>query len=268
MGAKTDAIVKLVFVFFVSLLSFSIGIFAGKKYSDNQHQLAMLEPGKATAHDEMATHGNEDAAHREIASTEGHSPSGEPALTGGEAMSDEEIAKLAEEFVADDTAFPAQASNHKKDEPSHEPAKTAEAPAPQAPAPSHSPTKATSPSAKVIPPPAAPSMPVEHAAEKHVADKPESRIPTSLPKDVGSFKPGKFTVQVASYGSEKEAAGLATELKGKGYSAFYVPAEVKGKVWYRVSVGQFNTMKEAQSYRTELLEKAHVTTAIVQKITQ
>jgi hypothetical protein len=96
MGAKTDVIVKLVLVFFISLLSFSIGTFVGKKYSDNQHKLAALEPGKS-AHDE---HGS-----REVASENEHGAAKEHGATAkaGEGMSDEEIAKLAEEFVADDT---------------------------------------------------------------------------------------------------------------------------------------------------------------------
>ena len=82
MAAKTDVVVKLILVFFISLLSFSIGTFVGKKYSDNQHQLSQLEPQKAD---------------REVASVnnEGTTKTG--------TMTDAEIAKLAEEFVSDET---------------------------------------------------------------------------------------------------------------------------------------------------------------------
>lgn len=44
-GAKTDTMVKLILVFFVSLLSFSVGTFVGKQFSDSQHKLAALEQG-------------------------------------------------------------------------------------------------------------------------------------------------------------------------------------------------------------------------------
>src|SRR4051812_11118357 len=111
MGAKTDVIVKLVLVFFISLLSFSIGTFVGKKYSDNQHKLAALEPEKG---------GHES---REVASEHGakeeHGEAKEHGTAkAGESMSDEEIAKLAEEFVADDVTTTASGSHEegKKEE--------------------------------------------------------------------------------------------------------------------------------------------------------
>ena len=63
MGSKTDVVVKLVLVFFISLLSFSIGTFVGKKYSDNQHQLAALEPATKAQREVASTgHGDEHAA--------------------------------------------------------------------------------------------------------------------------------------------------------------------------------------------------------------
>ncbi len=230
MASKSDVTVKLVLVFFISLLSFSIGTFVGKKYSDNQHQLAQLEPGKTT---------------REVASVET-----EKGETKTASMSDEEIAKLAEEFVSDENETPAKgeeehktaehkAVEHKANE--HEAVATAE----------HGVTKK------------------EIAKEETRTETPRTqRAPSSLPKNAAQYTVGKFTVQVASYNEEGEAQKMASELKQKGYSAFYVPATVKGKTWYRVSVGQFATPKEAQSYRSELMEKAKVNSAIVQKITE
>ncbi|MFP5518553.1 MAG: SPOR domain-containing protein [Bdellovibrionia bacterium] len=242
MGAKTDVIVKLVFVFFISLLSFSIGTFVGKKYSDNQHQLAALEPNKNKAVVVKDEHKDEHAEEkgdiaREVASEE------EPA------MSDDEIAKLAEEFVKEDDAHSAHAPT--------------EAPAA---------TKVVATEKKeVAKTPENPSLPTPKelaTVQQKVQNADKTRVPTSLPQDVGTFKPGKFTVQVASSADEKEAQTLTADLKTKGYASFYIPAEIKGKTWYRVSVGQFNTMKEAQGYRAELIEKGHVKTAIIQKIAQ
>ena len=46
MAMNTNRIIELTLVFFISLFSFSIGTFVGKKYSDNQHRLSQLEPVK------------------------------------------------------------------------------------------------------------------------------------------------------------------------------------------------------------------------------
>lgn len=266
MSSKTDAIVKLAIVFFISLLSFSIGTFVGKKYSDNQHQLANLEPQKS-----------EHSTERTVASEASHAD-GEKAG----AMTDEDIAKLAEEFVADETKTPGEAShdahtnNANNSEASHSNHKETAAQTTeesQAHAPSHhenqngSVTKHEEPSTAVKNIAAGKAPTPETAIEKHTAGK-EERIPSSLPKDVAHFTVGKFTIQVASYADEAEAQKMASDLKNKGYSAFYFPANIKGKTWYRVSVGQFATQKEAQSYKTEFLGKSKVESAIIQKITE
>jgi cell division protein FtsN len=96
----------------------------------------------------------------------------------------------------------------------------------------------------------------------------EKRIPTSLPKTVGLSQDVEFTVQVASFPTAEVAKEHADILVKKGFPAFPVEATINGKVWYRVSVGSFKTMKEATAYRAQLLKQANVTTAIVQKITR
>lgn len=268
MAAKTDVVVKLILVFFLSLLSFSIGTFVGKKYSDNQHQLSQLEPQKG------------EKPEREVASVQ----EGSEKKSG--AMSDEEIAKLAEEFVADDakpateTAKEEGENKGTKDEAHGEATATATAES-HKPAEAHKPaaeahgkeksavaTKHDEPStaAKDL---ASGKHPVATAPEHSAAATAhETRVPSSLPKDVAQYTVGKFTVQVASYTDENEAQKMASDLKEKGYSAFYIPANIKGKTWFRVSVGQFATPKEAATYRAELLSKAKVSSAMVQKITE
>lgn len=249
MSSKTDSVVKLAIVFFISLLSFSVGTFVGKKYSDNQHQLAALEPQKST-------HSGE----REVASlkdAEGEHRSG--------AMTDEEIAKLAEEFVADETTAPVEtdhADTHHEGV-TEKPAATPDATNKNAPVVKHQ--EEPSSAAKNIAAGKAPTT-VEPVAKQTLPA--EERVPSSLPKDVAQYSVGKFTVQVASYADEAEAQRIASELKSKGYSAFYIPANIKGKTWFRVSVGQFATQKEAQSYRSEFMSTSRMTTAIVQKITE
>ncbi len=276
MATKSDAVVKLVFVFFITLLSFSIGTFVGKKYSDNQHQLAALEPQKAN-----------EGAHREVASVheEGEQRTG--------AMTDEEIAKLAEEFVADETEAIAADAHDSHAAPTHgEPAHgkkahSANTAHPPAPIPGGHAVKPDAKSEAHNPRPgknaphitnAEPSKTAQDLAAGHAPEmtatakktpaKTETRVPTSLPKDVAQYSVGKFTVQVASYPEESVAQKMASDLKDKGYSAFYIPANIKGKTYYRVSVGQFATQKEAQAYRSEFMGKAKMTSAIVQKITE
>ncbi len=252
MSSKTDLVVKLVLVFFISLLSFSIGTFVGKKYSDNQHQLSQLEPSHGSANREVASeHGTEKA-------------DGEHGK-----MSDEEIAKLAEEFVADDKAGEEKTAEHKAGNSHGEVAANEE----HGSAKKEEAVKSAREVASEIREEKAPVRKevAAHtntaAKEEHGMDKSE-REPSSVPKNAGQYAVGKFTVQLAAYADESEAQKMSGELKQKGYSAFYVPANIKGKTWYRVSVGQFATQKEAQTYKTELVEKAKLSSAIVQKITE
>lgn len=283
MGAKTDVIVKLVLVFFISLLSFSIGTFVGKKYSDNQHKLAALEPGKSEhggGHDE---HGS-----REVASENEHGGGAAKehgAAKTGEGMSDEEIAKLAEEFVADDTTATTANAHGEKAAGHGEEAKAeagghgggghgekAEKVAAKEEAPAATTASKTRSLEKAEPLSAAKNIAhgkavTAAATEEKKAEK-DNRIPSSIPKDVGQYSAGKFTVQVGAYAKEEEAQKIAGDLKSKGFSAFYIPANVKGTTWFRVSVGLFATPKEAQDYRTELMSKAKLNTALVQKIVQ
>lgn len=287
-GSKTDVVVKLVLVFFIALLSFSIGTFVGKKFSDNQHKLAELEPG----HKETATAENsENAESRGVASVAPNAGEMKP----DKALSDEEISKLAEEFITDDDKSGAPGKLNDKATGDHTQAKNEvghEAESHAAPA-AHGTAEnaAHAPAGHAAPEAAHAVAPAPHAsAETHapagkevlapaarmaeggsaVVDNPTktaSRIPSSLPKEVASSAIGKYTVQVAAYTSEKEAQTRAADLKGKGFSAFYVSAKVKGQTYYRVSVGLFTTTKEADNYKKDLMARAKVDSAIVQKIT-
>ncbi len=251
MAAKSDAIVKLVLVFVISLLSFAVGTFVGKKYSDQQHKIAAYEPMK------------EETLDRDVASAKAPNRSG--------SMSDEEIAKLAEEFVTDDVD---------ESEPTPAVAKVEVARAPSAANlnPAAKPVAVTAPAAAVT----SPQQPMKVAqnivegthTDKHLEAKPEKaksanevRLPAALPKNVAQYPAGKFTVQIASFSSEGDAKKRAEDLKNKGYSAFYLPAKVNGQTWYRVSVGQFPNESEAKSYRAEFMQKSKIESAIIQKMT-
>src|SRR6478609_2670417 len=80
-GSKADTLVKVVLVFFISLLSFSVGTFVGKQVSDSDHRRMALE--------------SEYKSDRSVASTDEHGEAAE----GGEKISEKEVESLTEEFV-------------------------------------------------------------------------------------------------------------------------------------------------------------------------
>jgi len=256
-GSRTDTLIKLVLVFFLSLLSFSVGTFVGKQFSDSQHKIAEMESNGADSD-------------RSTASISPDATNQQP----GQAISEEEITKLSDEFV----------DKEKKDQVPAAAApdvNTAAVPAdqdaagmtgkevgddqkPVAAQPSDdSAQKAASTVRDEI---AAVSKRIASGEKVDGPKTPTSRVPSSLPKDLASSSIGKFTVQVSSHPSEGEAKTVAQHLKDKGLSAFYIPAAVHGKTWYRVSIGLFATRKEAMEYRTKLIDDDSVASAIVQKI--
>ena len=257
-GSKTDVAVKLILVFFISLLSFSVGTFVGKKFSDNQHKISQLEN-----QDKTETGDND----REVASVQASTE-----VKPSEALNDEEIKKLAEEFVSDDegkkheeaAGAPHETAGDKKEEvKTQSEAKPTEAAA------------ATKEASKVSEADKKPSEAATRAVAGETPEQtevtkvaaPKNRVPQSLPKELASSAVGKFTVQVGSYPNKPEAEKTTEALKTKGFNAFYVDAKVKSQTWYRVNVGIFATEKEASAYKADLLARSKVSSAIVQKIT-
>ena len=264
-SSKTDTLVKVVLVFFISLLSFSVGTFVGKQVSDSDHRRVALEG---------ETHGA-----RDVASADGHG------AAEGEKITEKEIDSLTEEFVNKEKSDREPASDE------HAAAGAEDGHATEAAADAQG-YKSYSRGAKAEKPApadahAAPAKPAEksaaHApahdataavAEKVAKDKApsdgmkEERKPAAALPSVASSAVGKYTVQVASYADEKEAKAGAADLKGKGWAAFYLSANVSGKTWYRVLVGLFDNNKSATEMRAQYLKDTGSKTAIVQKIVQ
>lgn len=71
-----------------------------------------------------------------------------------------------------------------------------------------------------------------------------------------------WAVQVNAYPQEKDAKSLAKKLKDKGYDAYVVSTEIKGKTWYRVRVGRLATREEAQQLQEALKKKENFTKSI------
>lgn len=60
---------------------------------------------------------------------------------------------------------------------------------------------------------------------------------------------GKFTIQLGSHRTLKEAEDFAEGFKARGYDPIINQIDIKGKgTWYRVSLGAFATTDEAKSY--------------------
>lgn len=270
MSQKTDNLIKLALVFFVSLLSFSIGTYVGKKYSDNQHKLALLEPKKDTA----APHAEEFAS-----DTDGEKPMNvtTAGTTANEmpsqlqqkpaALTDSEVAKIAEEFASEEESaeekIVSSIEPDEKDVPvvANTPKPVAKAaPAPVAAAPVLQ--KAGSLPAKM----AALKAAAERIAPTPTEDVTDERLPASIPAAKTEVTPMHFTVQIGSFPTQEEAEKMTKALQNKGYKTSFVPAKVNGQFWYRVNVGLFGTIREAQDYKKEFLEKTNLTSAIVQRV--
>lgn len=231
MTMNTNRIIELALVFFISIFSFSIGTFVGKKYSDNQHRLALLEPNKKTAERtalEAAT---------QLEATEPTSMNTESEIT------DADVAKLAEEFSVDTEELQAVSTEDKAAEKT-----TANA------------SDANSKNTKDIP-----VIAEQTIVEKDLDDNSDRDI-ASVPAKTKSM--ATYTVQVGSYPTEADAEKMTESLLARGYKASSVPATVNGKTMYRVQVGLFNSFNQAQEYKKELIEKNRLSSAFVQKVSK
>lgn len=295
-SSKADTLIKVVLVFFISLLSFSVGTFVGHQFSKSEQRRMALEgefkaersvasanaedgekisekeveslteefvnKEKAGAHEPVDTSENEVSEHTEA----------KPAATEADGYKAYPRGKKADAHAAA-TAAPVKADAHAAPAAAHEDDHATEAKA-EAKADKHgAPAAAGKPAAK-------PAKSAAHDDGAHeVADKvakgeaptdgaKETRKPSSALPAVASSAIGKYTVQVASYAEESEAKNHAATLKGKGWSAFYVPATVQGRTWYRVSVGIYDSNKSATEARSQFMKDTSSKSALVQKIVQ
>lgn len=275
MAQNTNSIIKLALVFFISMLSFAIGTYVGKKYSDNQHKLAALEPQKESreGHSEEATATKEsEGAERTVASTHENSTAGEGSSHGeaaahesghqGKALTDAEVAKIAEEFANDNKENKNEEGETKpiKTTSAHEEKEIKSIAAKPNPAKAHDsePVHAEPATAKSLTKPAAEQI------KKMDSDKAERDTASLHPRQ--EVAPIQYTVQVGSFPTVAEASKLTKDLQAQGYKTSYVPAQVNGQTWYRVNVGLFDTVKKAQDYKKDFLEKTSMSSAIVQKL--
>ena len=304
-GSKADTLVKVVLVFFISLLSFSVGTFVGKQVSDSDHRNLALE-------------GEYGKGGRKVASVK----ESEDDESDGEKISEKEVDSLTEEFInKDKSREPAQA----KPEESAAGAGDEDESKTEASAKEKSPVRITEPTKEIAEEPKphkegyktytrgkkeaakeageeSPKEAVKESTKKSVKessgeksersagketrdplDKVSAKVlageePSDGKKEVKALAPklpsvaasavGKFAVQVASYADEKEAKEYVSRLKERGFTAFYLAAKVKARTWYRVQVGLFDNVKSAEEYKLQVNQELGGAMPIVQKIVQ
>ena len=59
-----------------------------------------------------------------------------------------------------------------------------------------------------------------------------------------------------------DAQKLVERLKEKGYDAYMVVSNIKGRTWHRVRVGRFATRDEAKKAQEELQTKENLTKTV------
>ena len=239
-GLKTESLVKLSLIFVISLLAFSVGTYVGKQFSDSQYKMASLEKEykeRSTASDGIPEY--EDEGEEGLA--EDNDENSEDALT------DEDIASLTEEFVETEKRQLAKTA-----------VETNEAPAQGEDFTRKAMDSEVSNEAIRVAQEKAPTVDVKKVAKP--------RVPSSLPKMVSSTSIGKYTIQVASYAAEPEAKQHVQKLQNLGFNSFYLEATIKGRPWYRVSIGLYGSYREAQSNRKDIMKRAGLSSALVQKI--
>ncbi len=256
-NSRFDTVLKMLLIAFVSLLAFSSGVYFGREMTENDYKLKALESDFQDTHTQVATAEKQE----------------DYSLEEEDAIASEEVEELAQKVIKEQAAAasktevamaPTAAEEtvvekkpETKADKKSETRKVASEPVVKMPASAKPDLKQVQEAAKRVAQNETPSAPVKQV---------ESRVPQALPKSVGSAKETEYTVQVASYPSLDEAKAHANTLVGKGFPAYPVEAKIKGKAWYRVSVGSFKSMKEASTYRTDLMKQANLNSAIVQKI--
>ena len=246
---STNRIIELCLVFLVSILSFSVGTFVGKKYSDNQHKLALLDPNSKTQ-PEVATHETEattDVVETAKETTETSAPEEsklKTAITNSTPITDADVAKMAEEFSDDEDTNSTESANV---------------------------VKTIDEDGTVIndvKKPVAVAKTIKPAKKENLARAVATISEKAKTAMTENNATAQYTIQVGAFATTAEADKVANSLQARGYKASHAEATVNGKKWHRVQVGLFNTLEDAQTYKKELVEKNHLSSAMIQRLTK
>jgi cell division septation protein DedD len=93
-----------------------------------------------------------------------------------------------------------------------------------------------------------------------------SALPTEPSHRVASGRDGEYTLQVISYQNDQDAEIFADGLRARGHHAFVVSATIpeRGR-FFRVRVGPFESMREAETYRHQFELDERMNTIVVRR---
>ena len=93
------------------------------------------------------------------------------------------------------------------------------------------------------------------AKDKAAADKAaKADDPRPVDKPDGAAK-GKFTLQLSAFQDKAEAEAFLGQVKGAGYGAYVVAADVDGVMYYRVRAGTYASYEDAVAAKAEFEKK-------------
>lgn len=92
-----------------------------------------------------------------------------------------------------------------------------------------------------------------------VASKPTPPAPRPMPVSTGDQRQGRYTIQVGSFRSLTEATRMRDKLSGRGYRTSITPVMQQSTYWYRVIVGPFSSLGQAQQAQSSLTYREHIT---------
>lgn len=96
----------------------------------------------------------------------------------------------------------------------------------------------------------------ETSSSKTMDTKADQQKPEEKIEAIKTAKPAKkvqsFSIQVGAFNSHALAKDYSSRFSRAGYAIAISQAEVKGKTWYRVRVGNFKTKEEAQKEKSKL----------------
>ena len=91
---------------------------------------------------------------------------------------------------------------------------------------------------------------------EEAAKKEENKKVASMKEEKPAAVKGSWAVHVASYVTKDEAVSMEKKLKDGGYSAYVTEFNLKGKQWYRLRVGFYQSEGEAKGAGKKI-EKAY-----------
>jgi general secretion pathway protein D len=112
-----------------------------------------------------------------------------------------------------------------------------------------------------LPPPKVEPLPPEPESKAAPEIAPENSAAIGPEARKAETTARVWTVQVDAYPDELSSRMVAQRLKQKGYDAYVVLTNVKGREWYRVRVGHFVTRSEAKELLEDLQNKEKFTMA-------